>query len=266
MISGGKNLFRLDDEDNDAPFFGSSPEKKMTIEEEPARTEIKFTDREEDTLHTPEQSWRNEEEEESFSLFSLDEEQEDANDLEIESFKFDFDHKKEEQQTTGSSASSYFEEKSVEFSFFVNEPKNSEPKSDSGQPKAEFTAASEVNQLTQEPLQKVEHFFQHLKEEPVVETKSETEAPKPAEEEFTFVNKTVDQERVMERRNKLKEFNSRYQSFDSTSEFESVPAFKRKNISIDGSNASDQNINTYLSDNNGNMQIRENRFLNKDVD
>jgi cell division protein FtsZ len=60
------------------------------------------------------------------------------------------------------------------------------------------------------------------------------------------VNKTVDQERVMERRNKLKEFNSRYQSFDSSSEFESIPAFKRKNISIEGTNASDQNINTYF--------------------
>jgi cell division protein FtsZ len=262
---GGKNLFRLDDEDNDAPFFSSSSEKKMTIEEEPARTEIKFTDREEDTLQTPEQSWRNNEEE-SYSLFSLEEDQEDANDLETESFRFDFDHKKEEQQNMGSSSTSYFEEKSVEFSFFVNEPKNNEPKPDSGQPKADFKSASEVNQLTEEPLQKVEHFFQHLKEEPVIETKAETEAPKPAEEEFTFVNKTVDQERVMERRNKLKEFNSRYQSFDSSSEFESVPAFKRKNISIEGTNASDQNINTYLSDNNGNMQIRENRFLNKDVD
>jgi len=70
----------------------------------------------------------------------------------------------------------------------------------------------------------------------------------------------------MERRNKLKEFNSRYQSFDSSSEFESVPAFKRKNISIEGTNASEQNINTYLSENNGSVQIRENRFLNKDVD
>jgi len=262
---GGKNLFRLDDEDNDAPFFGSSSEKKMTIEEEPAKTEIKFTDREEDTLQTPEHSWRNEEEE-SFSLFSLDEEQEDSNDLEIESFKFDFDQKKDDPQTGGSASRSFSEEKPIEFSFFVNESKNNEPKSDFGQPKAEFTTSGEVNQLTEEPLQKVEHFFQHLKEEPVIETKAETEAPKQAEEEFTFVNKTVDQERVMERRNKLKEFNSRYQSFDSSSEFESVPAFKRKNISIEGTNASDQNINTYLSDNNGNMQIRENRFLNKDVD
>lgn len=262
---GGKNLFRLDDEDNDGPFFSSSSEKKMTIEGEPAKTEIKYTDREEDTLQTPEHSWRNEEEE-SFSLFSLDEEQEDSNDLEIESFKFDFDQKKDEPQTGGSASRSFSEEKPIEFSFFVNESKNNEPKSDFGQPKAEFTTSGEVNQLTEEPLQKVEHFFQHLKEEPVIETKAETEAPKQAEEEFTFVNKTVNQERVMERRNKLKEFNSRYQSFDSSSEFESVPAFKRKNISIEGTNASDQNINTYLSDNNGNMQIRENRFLNKDVD
>ena len=54
--------------------------------------------------------------------------------------------------------------------------------------------------------------------------------------------------------------------FDNENVFETVPAFKRKNINIDGSNASDQHINTYLSDNNGSMQLRENRFLNKDVD
>ncbi|MFN4363064.1 cell division protein FtsZ [Chryseobacterium hispalense] len=261
---GGKSLFRLDDEDNDAPFFSSSSEKKMTIEQEPTRTEIKFTDREEDTINTPEHNWRDQEEE-SFSLFSLDEEPEDPNDLEIESFKFDFDNKKEEPQAGNSSSRSYSEEKPVEFSFFVNESKNNDQKSDFG-PKAELVSSNEVNQLTEEPLQKVEHFFQHLKEETVAETQSETQTPKPAEEEFTFVNKTVDQERVMERRNKLKEFNSRYQSFDSSSEFESVPAFKRKNISIEGTNASEQNINTYLSENNGSVQIRENRFLNKDVD
>ncbi|WP_294310575.1 cell division protein FtsZ [uncultured Chryseobacterium sp.] len=262
---GGKNLFRLDDEDGDMPQFGSTAtEKKMTIGNEETRTEIKFFDKEEYTDPSDHQ-WREEEKQESFSLFSVDDETEDPNDLEIESFTFDFDSKKDEPQPGHSTSHSYTEDKPVEFSFFVNEPKN-DSKSDYGQPKAEFTNSAEVNQLTEEPLQKVEHFFQHLKEEPVVENKAETSAPKPAEEEFTFVNKTVDQERVMERRNKLKEFNSRYQSFDSSSEFESVPAFKRKNISIEGSNASEQNINTYLSDNNGNIQIRENRFLNKDVD
>ncbi|SIQ08691.1 cell division protein FtsZ [Chryseobacterium sp. RU37D] len=270
---GGKNLFRLDDEDNEtSQFTTSSIEKKMIIEEEVVKTEIKFFDKEEDT-QDPAQGWRIEEkEEESFNLFSLDEESEDPNDLEIESFKFDFDNKKEEPQANNVFNNSFSEEKSIEFSFFVNEPIKNGPKSDFDQPKAELTSLNEVNQLTEEPQQKVEHFFQNLKEEPKAETqsgvedKSETEAPKIAESEFTFVNKTGDQDRVTERRNKLKEFNSRYQSFDSSSEFESVPAFKRKNISIDESNASDQNINTYLSDNNGSMQIRENRFLNKDVD
>jgi len=243
-------------------------EKKMIVDNEEVKTEIKFFDKEEDTLDNPAQNWRSEEEqEESFSLFSLDEEVEDTNDLEIESFKFDFDHKKEEPQTNTFS-NSYSEEKPVEFNFFVNETIN-EPKADFGQPKTDFTTPT--NTIVQEPAQKIETFFQ-VKEEPktenrpTFENKAEVEVSKPEEEEFTFVNKTIDQDRVIERRNKLKEFNSRYQSFDSSSEFESVPAFKRKNISIDGTNASDQNINTYLSDNNGNIQIRENRFLNKDVD
>lgn len=271
---GGKNLFRLDDEDNDTPLFGSSSaEKKMMIEEEPKRPESRFLDHEDDAPESFTKSWRNEEEdrEESYSLFtSSDDESDDPNDLETQSFRFDFDDKKEEPHSNSPFGNSYAQEKPVEFNFFVNEPVKKEPKNDSGQPKAEF-ASHQVNQLTEEPLQKVEHFFQHLKEEPAEEPEitansREAEVHQTDETAFTFVNKTVDQERIIERRNKLKEFNSRYQSFDSSSEFESVPAFKRKNISIDDNNASDQNINTYLSDNNGSIQIRENRFLNKDVD
>lgn len=261
---GGKNLFRLDDEDHDAPFNSTHTEKKMIIEEQ-TRTEIKFFDKEENTVHTPEQNWRNDEEEQEYSLLSIDEENEDPNDLEIQSFSFDFDNKKEEPQSGTTFNSSFSEEKPVEFSFFVNEPVKKDPNTDFGQPKAEFTAPT--NAAVAEPAQKIETFYQKQEEaKPVFESKKEIETPKTEESEFTFVNKTMDQERVIERRNKLKEFNSRYQSFDSTSEFESIPAFKRKNISIDGNNASDQNINTYLSDNNGSMQIRENRFLNKDVD
>lgn len=267
---GGKNLFRLDDEDHDTPFNVTSTEKKMTIEEEQTRTEIKFFDKEADTVHTPEQEWRNEEEaEQEYSLFAIDEENEDPNDLEIQSFSFDFENKKDEPQSGTSFNNSFSEEKPVEFSFFVNEPTRTEPKSDFGQPKAEFNTPS--NAAVAEPAQKIETFYQKQEEpkaevQSTFETKTEIETPKTEESQFTFVNKTIDQDRVIERRNKLKEFNSRYQSFDSTSEFESIPAFKRKNISIDGNNASDQNINTYLSDNNGSMQIRENRFLNKDVD
>lgn len=266
---GGKNLFRLDDEDHDTPFNVTSTEKKMIIEEE-ARTEIKFFDKEENTVNTPEQKWRNEEEAgEEYSLFSIDEENEDPNDLEIQSFSFDFENKKEEPQSGTPFNNSFSNEKPVEFSFFVNEPIRNEPNTDFGQPKAEFNTPA--NAVVAEPAQKIETFYQKQEEpkvetRPVFENKTEIEAPRTEESEFTFVNKTIDQDRVIERRNKLKEFNSRYQNFDSTSEFESIPAFKRKNISIDGNNASDQNINTYLSDNNGSMQIRENRFLNKDVD
>ncbi|WP_160139023.1 cell division protein FtsZ [Chryseobacterium sp. c4a] len=264
---GGKSLFRLDDEDHDTPFNVTSTEKKMIIEEEEIRTEIKFFDKEENTINTPEQGWRNEDEQEEYSLLSIEEE-EDPNDLEIQSFSFDFDNKKEDPQSGNVFNNSASQEKPVEFNFFVNEPIRNEPKTDYGQPKAEFNTPT--NAAVAEPAQKIETFYQ--KEEPKVETrpafenKTEIETPKTEESEFTFVNKTIDQDRVIERRNKLKEFNSRYQSFDSTSEFESIPAFKRKNISIDGTNASDQNINTYMSDNNGSMQIRENRFLNKDVD
>ncbi|PRB03029.1 cell division protein FtsZ [Chryseobacterium sp. MYb7] len=266
---GGKNLFRLDDEDHNTPFNTASTEKKMIIEEEQPRTEIKFFDKEEDTVNTPEQNWRNEEEEQEYSLLSIDEENEDPNDLEIQSFSFDFEDKKDEPQSGTTFNNSFSEEKPVEFSFFVNEPVRNEPNTDFGQPKAEFNTPT--NAAVAEPAQKIETFYQKQEEpkaetKPAFENKTEIETPKTEESEFTFVNKTMDQERVIERRNKLKEFNSRYQSFDSTSEFESIPAFKRKNISIDGNNASDQNINTYLSDNNGSMQIRENRFLNKDVD
>lgn len=260
---GGKNLFRLDDEDHETPKFRlSSSEKKMIIEDEEIKTEVKFFDTEEDTTDSQVQSWRNEDEaqNEAYNLFTFDDEN-DGNDLEIESFSFDFEEKKEpknEPFTTSFSA-----EKPIEFSFTVNEP-ISEPKSDFGQPKNEFVSSEKkADQITEEPTQKIENFFQ-AKEETKEEEK-QPESPK-SENEFTFVTKPADQDKVMERRNKLKEFNSRYQNFDHANEFESVPAFKRKNISIDGSNASDQNINTYLSDKDGNMQIRENRFLNKDVD
>lgn len=88
------------------------------------------------------------------------------------------------------------------------------------------------------------------------------------EEPFTFINKTnAQQSKIQERRNKLKEFNSRYQPTENENDFENVPAFRRKNIQINHDNASEQKISSFLSENeNGEPQVRENRFLNKDVD
>lgn len=266
---GGKNLFRLDDEDQSTPQFKvTSTEKKMIIDDEDVKTEIKFSDREIDTVESPIQSWRNEdlEEESAINLFSFDD---DPSDLEIQSFSFDFENKNEEPKKE-SFGERFSEDKAVEFSFTVNEPIN-EPKADFSQPKNEVENSGVIEKKVEETTHKVETFYQtqeqpKVEEKPVLERRTEVETPRQTESGFTFVNKPADQERATERRNKLKEFNSRYQNFDHVNEFESVPAFKRKNISIDGANASDQNINTYLSDNNGNMQIRENRFLNKDVD
>ncbi|MBO6185568.1 MAG: cell division protein FtsZ [Chryseobacterium sp.] len=266
---GGKNLFRLDDEDHDGPRFKmSSSEKKMIIEDENVKTDMKFSDREGDTLESPIQSWKDEElnNNNDSHLFSFDD---DPNDLEIQSFSFDFENKREE-PSDNSFNNHYSDEKKVEFNFTVNEPLV-EPTYDFGQPKNELESSMVIERKIEETFQTMETFYQ-TPEQPKVEERStfqsrtEVETERSTDSEFTFVNKPAEQERVVERRNKLKEFNSRYQNFDNVNEFESVPAFKRKNISIDGSNASDQNINTYLSDNNGNMQIRENRFLNKDVD
>jgi cell division protein FtsZ len=64
----------------------------------------------------------------------------------------------------------------------------------------------------------------------------------------------------------LKEFNSRYQTIENENEFENIPAFRRKNINIGHENASQQQISSFLSENNGRVQLRENKFLNKDVD
>ena len=263
---GGKNLFRLDDEESDVPQFGfSSSEKKMTNEKEAPRAEMNFFDKEEDTQDHAAQSWKNEENDdtESFNLFSIDEE-EDHHDLEVESFKFDFTERKEEPISNTFRGAS--EEKPVEFTFFVND-KTTESRVQTEQPRNEFRSELDVQVHVKEET--VTETFYATKEEPVqtYQPKTEIETPKTNESEFTFVNKVVDQEKIFERRNKLKEFNTRYQNFDKHDDFESVPAFKRKNISIEGSNTSDQNIHNYMSENNdGSIQIRENRFLNKDVD
>ncbi|MCG7279722.1 cell division protein FtsZ [Chryseobacterium taklimakanense] len=250
----GKSLFRLDDEEDDAPQFRvNTSEKKMIVEEEP-KTQVKFfAEEEEEEIHEP-VSFRKEpemmQEPDLFTYEAFGEE------LEPQSFSFEVEEpvQKDEPQK-----SSFSEEKPVEFSFFVNEPVQNEP----------F--------IKEEKIEEAEQVKYEIPEEPVAkptpvpapvykEQQIITESKVEVKEEFTFISKSTTNDKVNERRNKLKEFNSRYQNFDESSDFETVPAFKRKNISIDSFNASEQSINTFLSENNGKMQLRENRFLNKDVD
>jgi cell division protein FtsZ len=111
-----------------------------------------------EVLNTPEQDWRNEEENEQDPTACFLDEEEDPNDLEIQSFHLIL--KKKEEPQSGNSATPFSEEKPVEFSFFVNEPVRNEPTSDFGQPKAEFNAPTSA---VAEPAQKIETFYQKQK-------------------------------------------------------------------------------------------------------
>ena len=109
-------------------------------------------------------------------------------------------------------------------------------------------------------IEEVKTVFENQTEEKITFTETKIE------EEFKFIEKNTATEKVQARRDKLKEFNSRYQTIENENEFENIPAFRRKNINIGHENASQQQISSFLSENNGRVQLRENKFLNKDVD
>ncbi|MGV8914850.1 MAG: cell division protein FtsZ [Kaistella sp.] len=240
-----RSLFILDDEDeiNTPEYSSKSSHQKLTIEKEAPSQMTHF-----DLEDAPEadQTFKILEEDQELDLFSF---QNDSFDhLEAESFRFETEEPKAE--TKQSTSASFSEEKPMEFSFFVNEPIE-EPKVETPQPRAE---------IKPEPVQKSEIKVVEIAEPKVDSPKIEVE------DDFTFITKTTSNEKVQERRNKLKEFNSRYQVFDAENDFETVPAFRRKNINLVGGKPSDQVINNFLSESDGKMQVRENRFLNKDVD
>ena len=238
-----KSLFILDDEDDfKTPEFKTTSVERQAILEKEMPTEIKYFDLEEEenigqTFHI---------EEEEPNLFSFD-----SHEPEIANNTFSFEREEPLVERSEEKITNFSEEKPMEFSFFVNEPIE-EPKVETPQPKAEIKL---------QPVQKTE---QKVVEE-IVETNDEL-TKFEVEDDFTFITKPTSNDKIVERRNKLKEFNSRYQVSDSENDFENVPAFKRKNIVLEGQNASEQTIHNFLSESNGSMQIRENRFLNKDVD
>ena len=237
--SPSKNLFILDDED-DFPvnkFEVKTVERKRVIEKETPSEISRFVEDDQPLVNF------NQEEVNDFDLFTYDEElsEEPAS----HSFTFETEHKKEE--TPIEKTPTFSEEKPMDFSFFVNEPIE-EPIVETPQPRAI---------IKEEPVQKFE---------PKVEEKVEENNLFEVEDDFTFINKTPTNDKVLERRNKLKQFNSRYQNFEPENDFENIPAFRRKNISLGHENASEQTISNFLTESDGKMQVRENRFLNKDVD
>ena len=242
-----KNLFHLeDDEDFSTPNFTS--EKKNTFEN---KSEFIVVDKENPTFGREDFTTENKE----VDLFSY--EDHDLEEPSSESFSFEVENKiqKPTDKTENIVEKIVFsDEKPVEFTFLGDK---SFEKSENSAPEAVIPPAQKMEEKIIP-----EYKMEETAVEEIVETKIETSG------DFIFKSKsTPDSEKVLERRNKLKEFNSRYQVTDSESDFENIPAFKRKNIVIAGQNHSEQKINTYLSENErGQMQVRENKFLNKDVD
>ena len=114
---------------------------------------------------------------------------------------------------------------------------------------------------------------------PVVRNQNKQETPKndfpnvEQREEFTIIEKrsTEEDSRIQERRNKLKEFNSRSHGSEEKKIdiYEVIPAFRRRNVDVDFEDPleREQKISSFISENNkGKMEVRQNRFLNKDVD
>ncbi|WP_336665035.1 cell division protein FtsZ [Elizabethkingia meningoseptica] len=235
----GKDLFRLDDEDDTPrPEFPINSAERLAdraqffAEETP--TEIQFLDNEEENFG--EQSWKLENDHNDFNLFSFT----DGENITEESNQ-DFQFNGE----------LFEEEKPVAFTFNISEV----------EPEA---VQDSVDNIV------VNEVAPSVVEEPVAEVEDQiTIIDKPYEEEIKIVDKTPlseNQLKIEERRNKLKEFNSRFMNTEAENAFETIPAFKRKNINIDGDNASDHTINSFFSEDKGQMNLRENRFLNKDVD
>lgn len=257
MKNETRSLFHLDDTPpSHAPEFpvNNLQHSETAIMEE---EEILFAE----NIDTPEVVAK---EENLFNIFTFEEEET----VEAVSFSFETEEKIETPEAEENVL--FLEENEEEIDFKVEEIS------------METTEApAEAKSLIEE--RPVEFTFSFTKEDdeikPLFHSKPETVAETPkaatekaeeinteAEEEFKFIEKNPALEKIQERRNKLQEFNSRYQIPEMANEFETIPAFRRKNINIGEENASQQQISSFLSESNGKMSLRENKFLNKDVD
>lgn len=270
MQNSSKSMFFLDDSnDNNTPDFPSNSvnqfaETQAAVMKERIE-ELRFFEDESLSIESSHQTFEVEEQENNvLDLFSFD----DEDVLESQSFTFETEEKKtsiiEETQFNAAqeveNVKLSVEETKDEISFIVEEKTVETYK-----PKAETKTLVEEKPIEftfkiAEEIEEVKTVFENHTEEKITFTETKIE------EEFKFIEKNTATEKVQARRDKLKEFNSRYQTIENENEFENIPAFRRKNINIGHENASQQQISSFLSENNGRVQLRENKFLNKDVD
>lgn len=270
MQNSSKSMFFLDDSnDNNTPDFPSNSvnqfaETQAAVMEERIE-ELRFFEDESLSIESSHQTFEVEEQENNvLELFSFD----DEDVLESQSFTFETEEKKttviEETQFNATqeveNVKLSVEETKEEISFVVEEKTV-----ETYRPKVETKTLVEEKPIEftfkiAEEIEEVKTVFENHTEEKITFTETKIE------EEFKFIEKNTATEKVQARRDKLKEFNSRYQTIENENEFENIPAFRRKNINIGHENASQQQISSFLSENNGRVQLRENKFLNKDVD
>ncbi len=244
-----KNFFRLDDDSNaNNPQFSATQQAAAPqIIEEETPTEVHYFDEEPD-----------EDSQEEYNLFTF-------SDFEDERQSFTFEVEDKPVSHTNSISE---EEKPVQVNFSLHDADEVEEEIIPEPFVRKQTVQIVENHIPETPKkeevvpQQPYEEIEEIQDQPVNNSFSE------ATSEFTFFTRTESQEeKIQERRNKLKEFNSRYQASEMETNFDKIPAYKRKNINIDSENASDQRINSYLSENErGQVYVRENRFLNKDVD
>ena len=270
MQNSSKSMFFLDDSnDNNTPDFPSNSvnqfaETQAAVMKERIE-ELRFFEDESLSIESSHQTFEVEEQENNvLELFSFD----DEDVLESQSFTFETEEKKttiiEETQFNAAqeveNVKLSVEETKEEISFIVEEKT-----AETYKPKAETKTLVEEKPIEftfkiAEEIEEVKTVFFFFSKEKITFTETKIE------EEFKFIEKNTDTEKDQARRDKLKEFNSRYQTIENENEFENIPAFRRKNINIGHENASQQQISSFLSENNGRVQLRENKFLNKDVD
>ncbi len=239
-----KNLFRLDDEEDPGIHFRAVNKKsrpQMLAPNPLPDTEVQFDTLGEEDYDSQGYNFGSDSESLSANELDLFSYSGSDNDLEPESFSFEIEEPLKKTP-----------EAKVQPESFVFEP----------EPQEEIDFQLEAKAPAKEP-EMPEAMPQ--KQEPVQEAEK-AQVVLNSTEDFTFISKPTNTEKVNERRNKLKEFNSRYQNVSENDDFETIPAFRRKNISIAAQNASDQTIGTFLSESDGKTQLSENKFLNKDVD
>ena len=244
-----RQVFTLDDTD-DATSMDNVPSnaafeqqpsfaETVVLEEEPADEIMFFGDAEpKSSISFYEEEQKEEEPAKEMDLFSY-------NDLEAVSFTFDLEVPQSEKTPEPQS-----EEKGIDF-----------------QLKEKLEIETEITQ--EASVQSVVIAEENPQIEETKDTAKSVLFEIEQKEEFTIVEKKrEDSYRIQERRNKLKEFNSRYHTVDEENLFENIPAFKRRNIDIDiDSNASEERITTFVAqDKEGKVELKENKFLNKDVD